>query len=126
MRLRLKITLVSLGRQSAPDVRTLGSLCSTVQVRTAPCSNGKLTKKPKESKNDFLKSLAKLTQDSIPVSKFDSDQVNHSLGAMKALSVSTQRLAGGVKLGIHQQALLLRGGNRLRGGNLLRGGIKLG
>ena len=36
----------------------------------------------------YVKSLAKLTQDFIPVSKFDSDQVNRSLGTMKGLSVS--------------------------------------
>ena len=53
---------------TASDVKRLGCLCSTAQVRTA-----------------------KLSQDFIPVSKFDSDQVNHSPGTMKALSVSTQR-----------------------------------
>ena len=75
--------------------------------------------------NDFFKSLAKLTQDFIiPVSKFDSDQVKHSLGTMKALSVSTQRRAGSGTPRTHQQALLLgrQPGNHLRGGNLLRGG----
>ena len=36
MRLRPKITPISLLRQSAPDVKLLGSLCSTAQVRTAP------------------------------------------------------------------------------------------
>ena len=51
---------------------------------------------------------------------FDSDQGNHSPGTMKALSVSTQRLAGGGTPRIHQQALLLRDGNRL-GGNLVHG-----
>ena len=34
-------------------------------------------------------------KDSIPVGKFDSDQVNHSPGRMKALSVATKKLAGG-------------------------------
>ena len=38
VRLRPKITLVSLRRQSAPDVKILGSLCSTAQVRRAPMS----------------------------------------------------------------------------------------
>ena len=61
------------------------------------------------------------TTDSITVSKFDSAQVNHSLGMMKDLSVSTQRLPGGDTPRIHQQ-LLLQGGNHLRGDNLLRGG----
>ena len=85
MRLRPKITPISLRRQSAPDVKILGSLF-------------------------------------IPVNKFHSDQVNHSLGTMKALSVSTHRRAGGGTPRTHQQALLPREGNRLRGGNLLRGG----
>ena len=121
MRLRPKITPFSLRRPSAPDVKTLKPLCSTAQVRTAPWTSEKMTKKPKEFKSDYIKSLARLRQDFIPVSKFDSDQVNHSLGTMKALSVSTQRRAGGGTTRTHQPALLPRDGNRLRGGNLLHG-----
>ena len=40
---------------------------------------------------------------------------------MKALSVSTQRRAGGGTNRFHQHALLPRDGNCLRGGNLLHG-----
>ena len=121
MRSRSKITPTSLRRQSAPDVKILWSFCSAAQVRTAPWISEKMTKKPKELKNDFIKSLEKMTQDFIPVSKFDSDQVNHSPGTMKALSVSTHRQAGGGTTRTLQPALPPRDGNRLRGGNLLHG-----
>ena len=50
-------------------------------------STGRL---PSKSKNDCVKCLAKLTQDSIPVSKFDNEQVNHSLGKEKGLSESSR------------------------------------
>ena len=65
--------------------------------------------------------MATPIQDFIPGSKFDNDQLNHSLGTMKALSVSTQRRAGGGTTRSHHQAPLPRDGNRLRGGNLLHG-----
>ena len=94
------------------DVKILGYLWSTVQVRTAPPNNGKITTKPSKSKNDYMKSLAKQTQDSIPVSKFDSERVNH--GTMKELIDSTPKLDGdGVLLQPHQ-AHLRRGGNHLK------------
>ena len=109
MRSRSKITPTSLRRQSAPDVKILWSFCSAAQVRTAPWISEKMTKKPKELKNDFIKSLEKMTQDFIPVSKFDSDQVNHSPGTMKALSVSTHRQAGGGTTRTLQPALPPRG-----------------
>ena len=49
-----------------------------------------------------------LTKDFIRGSKFDSDQINHSLGTTKALNASTQRQAGSGTTRSHQQALLLR------------------
>ena len=52
MRLRPKITPFSLQRQSASDAK---------------------------SKSDYTKSLAKVTQDSIPVGQFDNDQVTRKL-----------------------------------------------
>ena len=63
--------------------------------------------------------MATPIQDFIPGSKFDNDQLNLSLGTMKALSVSTQRRAGGGTTRSHHQAPLPRDGQRLRGGNLL-------
>ena len=59
--------------------------------------------------------MKNLTPDFIQGSKFDRDQTNHSLGTPKALSVSTQRQAGGGATRSHQQALLPRDGNRLLG-----------
>ena len=43
-------------------------------------------------KGGFTESLAQVTQDSIPGSKFDNDQVNHSLGTIKELNESTRKL----------------------------------
>ena len=88
-------------RHGAPDVETLRSVCLKDRVRTAPWINRKITKKPEVSKNDCLKSLAKLAHDAIPVSKFDNDQVNHTSNPSASSS---------------------SGGNRLPGGNRLRGG----
>ena len=63
-----------------------------------------------------MKSPAKATQDSIPVSKFDNDQVKRSPGTMKELKKSTPKLDGdGIFLQPHQ-AHLRRGGNRLKNG----------
>ena len=101
------------------------SYIAAAAKRTGPKGPMNHLKKYQEAKRIkfyFFKSLAKLTQDFIPVNMFDSDQVNQSPGTMKALSVSTQRLAGGGIPRIHQQVLLLRDGIRLRGGNVLRGG----
>ena len=61
---------------------------------------------PSTSKIDSLKSLAKVTQDSIPVSMFDNDQVNHSPGTMKELEESTPKPDG--------DGTLRRGGNHLK------------
>ena len=109
MRLRPKITPFSLQRQSARNVTMLGCLCSTVHVQTARRTNVKITTKPSAS----MKNLAKVTQDSIPVSKFDNDQVNHSLGTMKELRESTRKLEGhGIFFQPHQ--VHLRGGNHLK------------
>ena len=104
-------------RQSGPDAKSLEFSCLTVQVRTVPWSKIRLS----GGHNADIKNLATLTQDFIPGSKFDSDQINHSLGTMKALCVSTQRQADGGTTRSHQQALLPRDGKRLRGGNLLHG-----
>ena len=63
-----------------------------------------------------MKSLAKVTQDPIPVSKFDNDQVNHSPGTVKELKESTQKLDGdGILLQLHE-AHLRRGGKHLKNG----------
>ena len=76
----------------------------------------KTTAKPSKSKSDYTKSLEKVTQDTIPVSKFDNDQVNLSLGTVKDLNESTRKLDGnGILLQPHQ-ARLLRGGNHLKNG----------
>ena len=65
--------------------------------------------------NDDTKNLATLTQDFVPMSKFDSDQVNHSLGKMKDLSESTPKLDGdGTLLQPHQAHR--RRGNHLKNG----------
>ena len=59
--------------------------------------------------SDFSKSLAKVIQDSIPVNKFDNDQVNHSLGTVKELIESTPKLDGnGILLQPHQARLRRR------------------
>ena len=63
-----------------------------------------------------MKSLAKVAQDSIPVSKFDNDQVNHSPGTMKELKESTPKLDGDGTLLQPHQAHLRRGGNHLKNG----------
>ena len=83
----------------------------------------KTTAKPSKSKSDYTKSLEKVTQDTIPVSKFDNDKVNFSPGTVKDLKESTRKLDGnGILLQPHQ-ARLLRGGNHLKNGGA---GIKLG
>ena len=64
-----------------------------------------------------MKSLAKVTQDSIPVSKFDNDQVNHSPGTMKELKESTPKLDGDGTLLQPHQVHLRRGGNHLKIGD---------
>ena len=116
MRLRPKITPKSLQRQSASDVKMLGCLCSTFQVRTARWTNVKTTTKPSKSKSEFSKRLAKVTQDSNPVSKFDNDQVNHSLNTMKELKELSPELdEDGIFLQPHQ-AHLRRGGNHQTNG----------
>ena len=102
MQLRPKIIPKSPQLQSVSDVNMLGCLCSTVPVRAARWTNVKTTTKPSKSKSDHMKSLVKVTQDFIPVSNFNNDQVNQSPGTMKELSVSTQRLAGVRRGGRHQ------------------------
>ena len=120
MRLRPKMTPKSLQRQSATDVTILGYKCSTAQVRTAPWINGKIPTKPSKSKNDNMKSLAKLTQDSFQWASSTATRSTSRL-AMKHLNESTRRLTGDGAPRIHQQALLLQDGNLLHFGNLLRG-----
>ena len=71
-----------------------------------------------KSKSDCTKSLVKVTQDSIPVNKFDNDQVNHSLGKEKELNESTPRLDGNGILLQPQQARLRRGGNHQTSGGM--------
>ena len=63
-----------------------------------------------------MKSLAKVTHDSIPVSKLENDQVNHSPGTMKELKVSTPKLDGDGTLLQPHQAHLRHGGNHLKNG----------
>ena len=53
-----------------------------------------------------MKSLAKVTQNSIPVNKFDNDQVNQSLGTVKELKVLSPKLYGnGIFLQPHPDRL---------------------
>ena len=78
MRLRPKITPISPERTRREKYLYL--CAQTAQVRSAPRTSEKITKKQKEENNDHTKSLAKLTQDFISVSKFDSDQVNTGRG----------------------------------------------
>ena len=74
----------------------------------------KTATKPPKLKSDYMNSLAKVTQDSIPVSKSDND--NHSFGTAKELKESTPKLDGdGFFLQPHQ-AHLRRGGNHLKNG----------
>ena len=63
-----------------------------------------------------MESLAKVTQGSIPVSKFDSE-VNHSPSTVKELNESTPKLDGNGILLQHHQARLRRGGNHQTNGD---------
>ena len=76
-------------------------------------TNVKITTKPSTSK---MKSLEKRTQDSIPVSKFDNDQVNHLPGTMKEMKESTPERDGDGTFQQPQQAHLRRVGNHLKNG----------
>ena len=108
MLLRPTITPVSLQLWSAWGVNILGCSCSTVQVRTARWTNVKTNTKPSKSKSDYMKSLAKVIQDVIPVSTFDKDQVNHALDTLKELKESTPKTGwrGGTTSAVHHQAHL--------------------
>ena len=63
-----------------------------------------------------MKSLEKRTQDSIPVSKFDNDQVNHLPGTMKEMKESTPERDGDGTFQQPHQAHLRRVGNHLKNG----------
>ena len=81
-------------------------------------TNVKTTTKPSKSKSDHTKSLAKITRDSIPVGKFDNDQVNDSPGTVEDLHESTRKLDGnGILLQPHQARLRCGGEHHLKNGD---------